>query len=152
MRLESIFNTCWYIPGSEIHTRRRGQIPAPASALVWSVEVFHMNKIILTAHGKRRLKQRCGVGSGSAQKFVQKVYDIGLRHQDLEGDVAKYVTALYHYNQKANNVRIYGDKAYVFSGRTLITVYYLPEHLMESVRKSMKGKKRCSANVGRKRR
>lgn len=91
----------------------------------------------LTAHGVRRLKERCGVGKGSALKFTNKVYERGLRPDELNGALRGYVAGLYHYNNRANNVRLYGDKAYIFCKNVLITVYRIPDYHMDQVRDCM---------------
>nr|DAY91531.1 MAG TPA: hypothetical protein [Caudoviricetes sp.] len=38
---------------------------------------------------------------------------------------------MYFYNQTANNIRLYGDKAYIFAGSTLVTVIQIPPDLLK---------------------
>lgn len=48
------------------------------------------------------------------------------------------MTRLYFKNQKANNIRLYGDKAYIFCGETLVTVIQIPVGLMKDFREMVK--------------
>lgn len=80
----------------------------------------------ITQHGKARVRKRCGLPSKSVSRMVQEALDKGLKHSETTGRLNRYITALYFKNQKANNIRIYGDKVYIFSNETLITVLNLP--------------------------
>ena len=89
--------------------------------------------MIVTRHAKRRMKQRCGVGKKSADRMAEVVYEKGLKHSDLSGNLKKWVDSLYFRNKTANQIRLYGDKAYIFHNTKLITVIPIPDNLMQKV-------------------
>ena len=41
-------------------------------------------------------------------------------------------------NQRADNIRIYGDKAYIFCGAVLVTVIQVPVSLMKDLKNMVK--------------
>lgn len=41
-------------------------------------------------------------------------------------------------NENANNIRLYGDKAYIFCGETLVTVIQIPVGLMKDFKEMIK--------------
>lgn len=94
----------------------------------------------VTKHAKERLKERCGLNDKSSERMAKIAYEKGLRHGDLTGNLKKWVDKQYFYNRQANQVRLYGDKAYIFHNQKLITVIQIPHNLVkEVVRISKKG-------------
>ena len=51
----------------------------------------------------------------------------GVTRWETNGPLRRYLDALYHYNESANNIRIYNEKVWIFSGPTLVTVLDLPQ-------------------------
>ena len=45
--------------------------------------------------------------------------------------------------KKANSIRIYGDKAYLFANSNLITVLQVPSNLLQIVKENKKRKEKC---------
>ena len=90
--------------------------------------------MIVTKHAKRRMKQRCGIGKKSAERMAKIVFDKGLKHCDLNGNLKRWVDSLYFRNQTANQIRLYGDAAYIFHNNTLITVIPIPDNLLIELR------------------
>lgn len=80
----------------------------------------------ITNHGKKRLKERVGVGKGNASKVTHRALAHGLGYQDCEGELAKWLLGK---KLKSGAVaKIYGQKAYIFSEEdVLITVLSLPD-------------------------
>ena len=68
--------------------------------------------------------------------MAQKAFDNGITHSQTKGRLNKWVTSLYFRNKNANNIRLYGDKAYIFAGKTLDTVIQIPTDRTKN-RKSM---------------
>lgn len=89
--------------------------------------------MIITKHAQRRMRQRCGVGKNSVKRMAKKVYDFGMTHSDTTGNLKKWVDGLYFYNKSANQIRLYGDKAYIFHNQVLITVVQIPQNLVQFV-------------------
>ena len=87
--------------------------------------------MIVTKHAKQRIKQRCGVSEKSSLRIAKIAYENGLRHSDLTGNLKKYVDGLYFKNKNANQMRLYGDKVYVFHNEKLITVLQIPHNLVK---------------------
>lgn len=87
----------------------------------------------MTKHARYRMKQRCGVGKRSAHRMAEKVYRLGVRHGETSGNLRKWVDAQSFYNRSANQIRLYGDKAYIFHDEKLITVIQIPHNLVPEV-------------------
>ena len=94
--------------------------------------------VIVTKHAEKRLEQRSGLSKKSIQRMAEKAYEEGIAHKDTKGNLNKWVTSLYFNNQKANNIRLYGDKAFIFTGSTLITVLQIPSSLTKDMKKLVK--------------
>lgn len=92
----------------------------------------------ISMHAAERLKERCGLNKKSMQRIAQKAFDEGIRHGQTKGRLNKWVTGLYYNNQNANNIRIYGDKAYIFCGEILVTVIQIPADLTRDFKKMVK--------------
>ena len=43
-----------------------------------------------------------------------------------------------HVNKNANNIRLYGDKAYIFCGDVLVTVIQIPNDLKKDMKSMIK--------------
>lgn len=93
---------------------------------------------IMTNHAKHRLKERGGVKKSSMEKIVERALSEGIPHCKTKGRLNKWITKLYFYNQTANNIKIYGEKAYVFADEKLITVLNVPANLTKDLEKMIK--------------
>ena len=96
--------------------------------------------MIVTKHAKQRMKQRCGLKGKSSDRMAKIAYEKGLRHHDLTGNLKKWVDGLYLRNHSANQIRLYADKAYIFTGVKLITVLQIPHNLVKEADKLRKNK------------
>lgn len=96
--------------------------------------------VILTEHSKIRLKERCGLNKDSLERISEKAFLYGITHSETKGNLNKWITSLYFQNCAANNIRLYGDKAYLFTENKLITVVQIPNNLLDAVRKINKKK------------
>jgi hypothetical protein len=90
-------------------------------------------KAHLTNHGKYRSKERAGLRKGEAQKKSQEALSRGITHKEAYGSLKKYIDFLYLSKMKANNIRVYQQKVYLFRGKTLITMLNLPEKFNDIV-------------------
>ena len=52
---------------------------------------------------------------------------------ETSGTLQKWVDSLYFYNKSANQIRLYGDMAYIFHNQKLITVIKVPENLVPDI-------------------
>lgn len=93
----------------------------------------------ISRHAAERLKERCGLNKKACERMVQKAFDEGIKHSQTKGRLNKWVTGLYFKNETANNIRLYGDKAYIFCEETLVTVIQIPAGLMKDLKEMIKG-------------
>ena len=96
--------------------------------------------MIVTNHAKQRIKQRCGLKEKSSDRIAKIAYENGLRHSELTGNLKKWVDGLYFRNRSANQIRLYSDKAYIFTGQKLITVLQIPHNLVREADKLRRNK------------
>lgn len=103
--------------------------------------------MIVTKHAKKRMKQRCGLKEKSSDRIAKIAYENGLRHGDCTGNLKKWVDSLYFKERTANQIRLYSDKAYIFTGAKLITVIQIPHNLVKEVDKLRRSKQQYDAGV-----
>lgn len=97
---------------------------------------------IVTNHAREKLKSRGGLNKKSTDRIVNKAYTHGITHSQTKGRLKKWVYGLYFYNKTATNIRLYGDKAYIFkSDGVLATVLQIPSDLTKDLNKMIKEKK-----------
>lgn len=89
-----------------------------------------------TNHARDRMKERCGFNKSSIDRMAKIAYNKGLRHKDCGGRLNKYITNIYFEYETANQIRIYGDKVYLFKDELLITVFNLPNNLKDIANKT----------------
>ena len=84
----------------------------------------------LTRHAKTRLKERCGSNKSSQEKIAATALEKGIKHSETAGSLRRYLDMLYLQERNANNIRVWGDKVYLFRVNRLITVLQLPQKYM----------------------
>ncbi len=94
----------------------------------------------ISDHAKQRMKERCGFNKKSQGRMAKKALEQGITHKQTKGRLNKWVTSLYFKNRNANNIRIYGDNAYIFCGDTLVTVIPVPPRLKKDLDRMIKKK------------
>lgn len=87
------------------------------------------NDIIITAHAGRRLKERSGLNKKSIRRIAERAYLNGIKHSEVKGNLRKWVDGIYLSEENANNIRLYGDKIFLFHNNLLITVMQIPSNL-----------------------
>lgn len=100
-----------------------------------SVSRYGSSMAKITRHGRKRAKERAGIGKGNLQKMASKILREGVTHKECSGDLKRWVTSKYFRNKQANNIRLYGNQCYIFKNETLITVLPIPENLVSEVAK-----------------
>ena len=87
-------------------------------------------------HADTRMRERCGLSSRASQRIVERAWEKGLKHGDLVGSLKRWADSLYFYAKKPDfEVRIYGDKTYIFAQQNLVTVLDLPNQYKATVKK-----------------
>ena len=96
-------------------------------------------EIVVTDHALSRLRERSGLNAKAAQKLAERSYFKGLKHSDTKGNLFKYINTVTLKSNKGSDIRIYGDKVYVFNKAELnesnkiklVTVLQLPQNLIK---------------------
>ena len=87
------------------------------------------NKIEVSRHAYERLHERCGLSRKAATRMAEKAFYTGMKHSDTRGQINRWITSLYFNNKNANNIRLYGNFAYIFCNKILVTVLEIPNNL-----------------------
>lgn len=87
------------------------------------------DKIEVSRHAYDRLHERCGLSRKAATRMAEKAFYIGMKHSDTKGQINRWITSLYFNNKNANNIRLYGNFAYIFCDKILVTVLEIPNNL-----------------------
>lgn len=85
--------------------------------------------VTISKHAEKQLKERLGLQKKALQRMADLAYVKGIQHSETKGNLNKWVTSLYFKNRAANNIRLHGDKAFIFSGTTLVTIIQIPANL-----------------------
>lgn len=101
-------------------------------------EEWDIKPIEISKHAEERLKERCGLNKKACKRIAQKAFDEGITHSQTKGRLNKWITSLYFKNKRADNIRIYGDKAYIFCNVVLVTVIQVPVSLMKDLKQMVK--------------
>lgn len=97
-----------------------------------------LEDVVITRHAEKRLAERSGLNRSAMQRMCNRAFYNGVKHSDTRGRLNKWVTSLYFRNTKANNLRLYGDKVFIFSGNTLVTVMQIPNNLKKDLQAMLK--------------
>ena len=95
----------------------------------------------VSKHAKQRLKERCGLNKKAVQRMAETAFEKGVRQEETCGQLNKWFTTLFFVNSAANNIRIYGNFAYIFCDNTLVTVLSVPKRLQKQVQSQNNKKK-----------
>lgn len=85
--------------------------------------------VIVTRHAADRMLERGGLNRKSIQRIANQVYSNGYPIERTKGRLRKWMYKISKSNPSAQNLRIYGDKLYIFSNDVLITVFNIPNNL-----------------------
>ena len=105
--------------------------------------------MIITQHAKQRMKERCGFNRKSQERMARIAFNEGITHAQTKGRLNKWITSLYFRNKNANNIRIYGDNAYIFADETLVTVIHVPLNLKKDFESLLKYKEKKDKEMER---
>ena len=91
--------------------------------------------VIVTRHAADRMLERGGLNRKSIQRIANQVYSNGYPIERTKGRLRKWMYKISKSNPSAQNLRIYGDKLYIFSNDVLITVFNIPNNLKKDLPK-----------------
>lgn len=93
----------------------------------------------ITNHAQERSKERNGWSDKVTERMIPKILEKGIRHNQTKGNLHKWMTSLYNnHRRKGTDIRLYGDKAYVFVNEALVTVLQIPSSLTKDMHKMVK--------------
>ena len=84
-----------------------------------------MEEPIITHHAYDQAKNRLSLTKAAFKSLVLKAYDKGLSRRETNGRLSRYLDQLYLSHGKANNIKIYGENAFLFHNNILLTVFKL---------------------------
>lgn len=87
-------------------------------------------ELYVTKHAEKRLVERCGLNKKSMLRMAEKVFDNGKKINETKGALNRWLVEKYNNNEGADNIRLYGDNAWIFSGNYLLTVLHVPNKLL----------------------
>lgn len=85
----------------------------------------------VTKHAQKRIRERCGLPKKAVQRMADKALVEGVRHKDTVGALHKWVDGLFLQARNGNNIRLYGNHAFIFHDEILITVINIPPRFVE---------------------
>lgn len=85
-----------------------------------------MAEVVVTNHGRQRVKDRLGLSKKIAEKNAEKALQFGVTHAETGGKLHRHLDGIFLLNYAPNNMRVYNHSIYLFHGRTLITILPLP--------------------------
>ncbi len=97
-------------------------------------------KIYISNHAYKRLKERNGWNKHSADRMVVKVYKKGIDLRDVPFECSQWAMEIGNNHLNGDIYKIYGDSIFVFDRKTLITVLNIPTKIMKKLHKTKKQK------------
>ena len=97
-------------------------------------------------HAKTRIKERCGLGKNSGDRLAAIALEKGLKRNEANGQLKRYMDKLYFTNPDAGNIRIYAEKVWIFSEDKLVTVFGISKGLKDQANTQIKRKSRSSCS------
>ena len=113
--------------------------------------------IEVTDHAFNRLRERSGINRKAAVRLSERAYKDGLKHNEVSGDVFKYMSSVATKSNRGCSLRLYGDKVFIFNKSSknneiitdnegnrvikLITIVQIPTNLIKKVNIQMEKKR-----------
>lgn len=94
--------------------------------------------INISNHARKRRRERCGFNKKAGERMARKAFHEGITHAHTKGNLNKWVTSLFFKAKKADNIRLYGDYAYIFCGEVLVTVIVIPASLKKDLKSMLR--------------
>ena len=92
------------------------------------------NSITATQHAYDRARERFSWKPKTLDRMMEKAFESGVKHKDTKSALGKHISRLRKKYPFCNNVRIYGEDIYFFSGHKLITLYRLEQDFLKHLR------------------
>lgn len=87
---------------------------------------LYSTEVVITKHAYSRLKERNGWSKRAADRMIPRVYDNGLRPNQVKGYLKNWINTKYEYSNDCDEYILFGDKLYIFNNKTMLTVLPTP--------------------------
>jgi hypothetical protein len=94
----------------------------------------------MTQHAVDRMGERMGIKRSASFRIAQRAWERGLKFEETSGQLLVLLNAIFMKYKTANNIRVYAQKVFVFSGETLVTVLPLHQKFRKSAEKIIRRK------------
>ena len=84
----------------------------------------YATELIITNHGRKRMRERCGLNKKSVERIAEKAFTEGLTTDQVKGALKKWCVE--HEKQEDAQVKVYGNFLYIFRENRLITLLNIP--------------------------
>lgn len=82
----------------------------------------------ISEHAYQRARERLGWNRDALKRMFPRILEKGKRHSDTKGNLYKYLSGEFS-THRASDVRIYGENLFFFRGKSLATIYQIPNSL-----------------------
>jgi len=96
-----------------------------------------MGVCVITRHGEQRIRERVGLPKKAVKRCAMRAMTNGLSYNEANGELLKYLNRLSKdsHGGWCDNIKVYGDKVYLFYGLILVTVLTIPtKHRKQAIR------------------
>jgi len=90
--------------------------------------------VVVTDHAYKRARQRLRWNRDALNRMAVRAFTKGIRHNDTNGYVKRYLDTLWTEYQRCDNIRIYGDNVYMFCKNSLVTIYRINNNLIKYIK------------------
>ncbi len=87
-----------------------------------------MGNLVISEHAYMRLKERNGWNRKASSRMINKVYQRGLRPEQVKGYLKSWINNKAEYEKDGNELILFGEKLYIFNGNTMLTVIPIPSN------------------------
>ena len=108
------------------------------------------DEIMLTKHGRERIRERIGVGKSEEKinRAAQKAFERGTKYSEVKGTLRRYLDRMYELHGDGDNVRIHAGNLWIFEGTKLITVKNIPARYQRKYHIYKKANKEATDDFG----
>lgn len=91
---------------------------------------YGLEDVGISEHAFTRMKERNGWSKKAAKRMVGRIYDTGLKPDQVKGYLKSWIQGKAEYDVNGNEFRLYGEKLYIFKDRIMLTVLPTPSRTL----------------------
>ena len=80
----------------------------------------------ITEHAQERARERFSMSEKSLARIAERAWYMGLSRRQSKGRLRRYFDDCWESYETADNIRLYGQYVFIFSGQVLLTLWHLP--------------------------